>query len=147
MEDANQMLARLAVRAVLERYFSCVDRQDWEGLGACFAADATAVYNSAGPQHLTGRDAIVAKVQVVKRFNSTHHVFANTDIVLARDDAKAQTQAIAYLLIGPAESGRVLVRGLRYDDELSRTDGLWRIRRRTHMPLWQYEAKALPPGY
>jgi hypothetical protein len=38
-----------------------------------------------------------------------------------------------------------LVRGIRYIDDLVRTDGGWRIARREHRTLWQYDATRVEP--
>ena len=141
-------LADLAVRCVLERYFSCIDRRDWTGLGECFAEDAQALYNTGGTATtLVGRAAIVERLRLVTRFAATNHLLSNAHVVVTGSDAKADTNAIAHLLMSGAGGQRVLVRGLRYVDALLQVDGCWRIHRRTHMQLWQYEADAVPPRY
>ena len=135
----------VAVRLRLEAYFSCIDRRDWKGLGECFAANASAVYNSGSAKQLAGREAIVQRLRVVERFAATNHTLSNTHISVVDDGARAITLALAHLV--PAEGGKVLVRGLRYDDELALDAGTWRIRRRAHQPLWQYEAASVVPRY
>ena len=40
---------------------------------------------------------------------------------------------------GATGAGRIVVRGLHYDDVLHRKEGRWRIARRKHAVLWQYE--------
>ncbi len=52
--------------------------------------------------------------------------------------------AIAYLKsIQPDGEARMLVRGLRYDDEYVQERGQWRFQSRAHHVLWQYEAECL----
>lgn len=142
------LLAGLAARCVLERYFSCIDRRDWTGLGECFAEDAQAVYNTGGvATTLVGRIAIVERLRLVTRFAATNHLLSNADVVVTGSEAKADTNAIAHLLMSGAGCQRVLVRGLRYVDALLQVDGRWQIHRRTHLQLWQFEADAVPPRY
>jgi len=144
---ATKVLPMLAARLVLEKYCSCVDRRDWQGLGECFAEDAHAVYNSGARRDLFGRAAIVERLRIVTRFLATNHLLSNTNIVVTGVQAKATTNAIAHLVIGETEASRILIRGVRYDDELQLADGQWQIKRRMHEPLWQYEANAVALGY
>jgi hypothetical protein len=142
------LLAGLAARGVLERYFSCIDRRDWTGLAECFAEDARAAYNPGGVATiLEGRAAIVERLRLVTRFAATNHLLSNAHVVVTGDHASADTNAIAHLVMGDTGRQRVLVRGLRYLDQLRQVDGLWQIHQRTHEQLWQFEADAVPPRY
>lgn len=145
--EAQRALAALAVRQLLERYFSCIDRRDWTGLADCFAEDAHAVYNSGQAQTLAGRAAIVERLRVVERFAATNHILSNAHVTIGNHDARSITHAVAHLLPAEGSLQRILVRGLRYEDDLALDAGTWRISRRVHQPLWQYEADAIPPGY
>src|SRR5690606_29826382 len=44
-----------------------------------------------------------------------------------------------------ADGSLLLIRGIRYVDALVRTDAGWRIRHRSHEPLWESRQAALPP--
>jgi len=137
---------RLAVRATIEAYFSCLDRRDWPGLGECFASDAVATYNSGAAATRSGRSMIVERLHSVERFACTHHAIGNMHIELDGAQARVITQAIAHVVSDTDTGQNILVRGLRYDDTLIIEDGRWRIRRRTHLPLWQYNVPGVPPG-
>lgn len=136
-----------AVRRVLERYYSCIDRRDWSGLAECFTEDVAATYNSHGAEKLDGLPALIERLKVVSRFFASNHVMSNTFITVDGDAAEAVTMTIAHLVRSSDPASEILVRGIRYDDGLVRRDGIWKIRRRIHMPLWQYRTETMRVGY
>ncbi|MGE4219744.1 MAG: nuclear transport factor 2 family protein [Alphaproteobacteria bacterium] len=136
-----------AVRRAIEGYFSAVDRRDWDGVANCFTDDVSATYNTGGQVTLTGRQATLERVQIIKNATASQHLLSNTHITVSGDTAEAVTFCIATLIVGPVDGGRAVVRGIRYDDTLVRTGGSWQIKRRTHNPQWQYETKSIPAGY
>jgi hypothetical protein len=76
----------------------------------------------------------------------TSHAVASQQITLDGGLAHADTFVVAHLVEGAvAGPGAILVRGLRYTDDLVRTEEGWRIAHRRHHSLWQYEAKAVSP--
>ena len=72
---------------------------------------------------------------------------SNTDITVTGDSATAVAHTIAHLVTTAEPGSDVFIRGIRNDDTLVRRDGAWQIHRRTHMPLWQYRASSMKPGY
>jgi hypothetical protein len=134
-----------ALRLLNERYFHALDRRDFGLLAECFSRTATASYLG-GQWQLEGRDAVVARLEVVLRFSSTLHTLASMSIDLEGDDtASGHVLAIAYLSTSDAPGGRIIVRGLHYRDGYTRAEGSWRIQTREQVPLWQFEADAVPP--
>jgi len=83
--------ARTAVRFVLEQCFSSVDRKDWKMLLACFSEDAKAEYNSGAKMAMTGRQAIVDRIERAARPLTSTHTLSNTHIVVVGDTAKTET--------------------------------------------------------
>jgi hypothetical protein len=74
-------------------------------------------------------------------YKSRTHVGANTHVVVTGDTANTVTHAVATLW----KDDRLVVRGLRYTDELVRVGAGWRIRRREYQPLWQFAAEPTTP--
>jgi ketosteroid isomerase-like protein len=139
---------RVAVRGVLERYFNALDARDFERLGECFAADASARYDAGGaPQQLSGRAEIVGRISGITSCPASTHSLSSTSVEVRGDTARATTFAVAVLLLGPDQGDRILVRGLRYDDTLQRAGDSWSIAEREHRPLWQYETPSQPCGF
>lgn len=146
-QDLAAMADRQAVRDVLERYFYAIDARDEHAVTSCFTADARAHYHkgaitevfleNAGPiaKFLLDRTAV---------YSATNHTLSNASITIEGATARAVTHAIATVIV--ATQPRALVRGILYEDELVRDGSGWLIRHRTHIPVWQYEAPAVPPA-
>ncbi len=140
----NEIAERMRVREVLERYLHSLDARDRDALSSCFSTDATARFHAgrAEERSTCGRDAIVDEIfQNQFRVDCSNHTLSNIVIRLKGYRASSITFAVAHLVIG----SKVLVRGLRYDDELVKVSGDWRIESRLHTPLWQYDAAAVEP--
>lgn len=137
---------RSEIGVVIERYFHTMDARDWAGFADCFTEGAvmTLHHGTGSDTPLNGRRAIAETIQGrIDSYDATVHARGNVEIALDGDRARASTHAVAYILL----KGAVLVRGLRYVDELERAAaGSWRIARRLHIPLWQYEAPAVTPS-
>lgn len=147
-EDQQEQSSQFAIRSTLEAYFSSVDRRDWQTYGQCFAEDATVQYNHGTVETVSGRDAIVRRAADRTNRPVSNHLLSNAHIEIDDRHARAVTHAIAHLVVSRGEEKIIVVRGIVYDDELSKTaDGVWQISKRSHRPLWQFEAPAMPLGY
>lgn len=132
----------------MEYYFAAVDFGDWALLASCFTEDGTVHLNdgTAGERVLRGPQAVVAEYRRILAENiPRQHAAAYVRITGAGDHATGITRALAHLGVPPAESGRMLVRGIQYADEFVRTDGAWKLQRRRHRALWQYEVAIAQP--
>jgi hypothetical protein len=139
-----RVIDEAAVRQVIGNYFYAVDRRDFIMLKDCFTEDAKGEYD-AGKVVYEGRDAILDGLQGIVQFKSTSHVTSSMFISIDGEDAKADTFAVAFLVLEGIP--RVLVRGLQYIDHLVRTRAGWRIGRRIHIPRWQYEVASVEPAH
>ena len=142
---AASLMDKAAVREVLESYFHGLDAREESRLAACFTEDAVATHHKGSDSEfaLTGGAAIASYFcRLMGAFTATNHTLGNSVIQVSGDKANADTFAIATVVI----EGRVRVRGIKYVDELVRTSRQWRICKRTHIQLWQYEADAVKPS-
>ena len=135
---------QLVVRTVLERYFNAIDRRDYTLLATCFTEDVEFEFNLDTKIAVSGRDALIARMSAIGRPAASSHALSNTGVTIDGDEAEAVTFAVVHVVMG-VEGGKVLVRGIRYDDRLVRRDGVWRIASRKHNPLWQYETVSMSP--
>jgi hypothetical protein len=133
MDEALQhLLDREAIRDVLLRYASGVDRKDLALVTSCFLPGAP--YEGALGIG-TARTAIESLRERLQRYESTLHVIANQLIEIAGDRASSETYAIAFhVLREPA--AQMLTVAVRYLDELSRQNGEWKIARRRVTTEW-----------
>jgi uncharacterized protein (TIGR02246 family) len=137
-----------AIRATIEAYFSAVDRRDWVAYGQCFTADAVFELSHHSTEIVSGREAIVERAE--RRMNRpvSNHLLSNMHARAAAGRATATTHAIAHLAVPRAGGDVIVVRRNLYVYELVHEgDGRWRISRRRHEPLWQFEAAATALGY
>ena len=133
--DVRELQDRAAIHDVIMRYALSIDRRDWRMLADCFTPDAYAEYGGvpAGP----GVAKILAHVRSIEGMAVSTHFMENQRIEVSGDDATAETYAISHLPWGRGERPTMRVRGLRYNSELVRQDGRWRIRRHMHAVDWE----------
>lgn len=140
------MLDEHNVRSVIERYFHSVDSYDLDSLIDCFTPDAYFEFNSKTPDKtaLQGNETIGHYFHERRHhFKRRIHQISHLSVVFAgRDRARCDLYGISHILF----EDRMSVRGLHYDDEVERcADGKWRIGRRIHDALWQYNVVPVPP--
>src|ERR1700681_1352498 len=119
IETALSDSDRAALREVVEYYFVAVDFGDWALLASCFTADGTVHLNdgTAGERVLRGPQAVVAEYRrILDEGIPRLHAAAHMRITGSGDSAAGLTRALAHLSVPPAESGRMLVRGIHYAD-------------------------------
>jgi hypothetical protein len=132
--------ARQAIRERLETYFFSLDARDAALTASCFSADAEIVHRGGG-QHFTGGAALAESLPtMLSSYRSTIHALANLHL----DDrgAGAHARYSAIITLESEGDGGIIVRGVRYDDDLERSGDQWVIVRRFHEPLWQFSAAA-----
>lgn len=145
----SEHLDLAAVREVVERYFAAVDGNDWDLLASCFTANSEVHLNhgTADEVVLRGPQAVVREYRrLLDERVPRMHAAAHVRIAMLGDSATGDTWALAHLGVPPPEAGRMLVRGLRYGDEFVREAGVWKLSRRRHHALWQYEVAIGPPA-
>nr|WP_290447598.1 nuclear transport factor 2 family protein [Pseudomonas sp. 21LCFQ02] len=148
-ESLRLVIARAEIRSVLERYFFGLDARDENALHSCFSNEAYYEANTGQGRKIVfnGASEIASTlVRLMGRFEATLHLTASPFISIEGNRATADVFGSAQLCFAkPTEDGHVLVRGVRYRDELEKVDGYWRITRRVHTTLWQYNASSVEP--
>jgi hypothetical protein len=150
---------RWAILDTVTRYFTAIDRRDFELLREVFTDDVDAVYEGvtvAGGigrllAFVTGTSEIHLPVDVVDLQVSTHFL-GNHVAAISGHSARTETYALAHLVDRPGGTQRMRTRALRYQDELVRTPEGWRISKREHLCDWmrldriEWAADAVVPG-
>lgn len=126
----------LAIREVIDRYATAIDRRDWPRLRTCFTPDCTADYGRAGAW--TGREPFVAWLEEIHRdVGPTLHRMTNHTVQVDGDAATARSYVDALLRVEHKGHDLLQVAGT-YDDELVRTAEGWKITcRRNETVLWR----------
>lgn len=136
----RRLLDEQGVRDACMRYLAGVDLKDVELFRSAFADGALL--------SLFGGERVVRVADIVdpNDFGGSHpstaHAVASQHVVVDGDTAVVENVVVAHL---GSDTGPILVRGLRYSDRLVRTRDGWRIIRRDHAVLWQYDAERVDP--
>jgi 3-phenylpropionate/cinnamic acid dioxygenase small subunit len=130
-DGLGTLVDRAAIQDLLVRYARGIDRRDLPLVASCFTPDA--VYEGTLGSG-TIRDALAALPVALERYTRTLHFLGNQTIAVAGDEATSETYCLAHheLLSG----GRRVV-AIRYQDELVREAGGWRIRARVVQREWE----------
>jgi uncharacterized protein (TIGR02246 family) len=144
-EGASAHHDEAAIARLLVTYADALDDRDLDTVAACFTPGARASYS--GRELAPGVDAIVAHLRGLERFLATTHQVSNVVVDVAPDGRRAHVRSTAVAwLVAPGDPPPLLVRGLRYEDDLVRDDGTWRIDRRVHSVRWMWEGSAVVPA-
>ena len=133
-DTIRELLDRTAIRDVLLRYARGVDRRDVELVASCFLPGAR--YEGALGQG-TIEGALDALRERLARYEGTMHFIGNQLIEVHGDTARSETYAVAYHRRCERGAPQLLSVGLRYVDDLVRSDGKWRIQCRVVFREWQ----------
>lgn len=142
-ESLCDLRDREAVREVILRYASAVDRRDLPQVAACFTPDAA--YDGALARGDV-RAALAALAQSLERYQSTMHFVGNQLVGLNGDRATCETYAVAYHRFARGDVKYDRVVAVRYEDELVRDGTSWRICRRAARALWTRDDPVVAPA-
>jgi hypothetical protein len=117
------------ITETLLRYSTGIDRRDWGLFRSIWAEDLDADYGPIG--HFRSGEEITAFMMASHEpMGSTWHRLTNFCIDVAGDTATSRTYLHAVLNVDKTDPDAWLDVIGHYDDELLRTPGGWRIRRR-----------------
>jgi hypothetical protein len=119
---------RHAIVDVLNKYATCLDARNWDGLDDIFHRDAVARYGTA----LEGRSAIIGAIRgFLDGCGATQHLLGTYRIRVDGDHAQCITQA-RVIHVGAGERAALVPYEAigAYRDDLVRTSDGWRITHR-----------------
>lgn len=140
----SEMIAKDAIREVISCYFYGLDSRDFDLLKRCFTSDSKCEYDG-GKKILIGKEDIAEGLRGITQFKYSHHIIGSMMIDIKDNNAKADTYCIVFLNRESEDDNRVIIRGLRYIDELIKKEDGWKIIHRIHIPLWQCEMVSTRP--
>lgn len=132
-DPARLVLDRAAIIDVTIRYAWALDTRSWDDLDDVFLPDATAFMT----EDLVGREAIKARVRrALEPLDASQHIIADHQVVVAGDRASCRCYLQAqHVREAAGRSPNFIVAG-RYEDQLVRTPGGWRIAHRNLVIMW-----------
>jgi ketosteroid isomerase-like protein len=147
--EDEDLLSYLAIRRHLESYMSAIDRRDFEAVAACFTenAEIRTHVTSGDPQSgefYRGGAEFAKGVRRLEKFKSTNHSLANALIEVNGRTAKADCRVTAWLMGEIDGSDRVFLRCIHVIEDLVLMEAGWKICKRLHMPMIQFEVPSSP---
>ena len=143
MMSLGEISDRLEIQQLMTAYSNAIDRRDFDRLDTVFTPDAHIDYRAMG-----GIDGRYPEVKAwlgpaLKSFPSYYHLIANTEIVLAGDNATSRTVCFNPMEVPLPQGGnQVMFLGLWYVDKLVRTSDGWRISERVEESCYQHNVPA-----
>lgn len=142
--SADAMKDEAQIRWLIERYYVAIDAKDADLMRSCFTEDAKVVYHDGEGDReirLGNRDEVLAYLTAGTAWNGPSiHALSSTHVRSTHGVMESTSFAVAYLDV----KGKVLVRGLRYNDQFEKGPDGWRIRRRSHKAIWQFNGDSVP---
>jgi len=117
------------------RYASAVDDRDFATVGALFAADGELMAGAGEPRR--GRDAIVAAMRGIERYDSTFHHLGQIHQWVADDGSvRGEVYCIAHHFTASESGTSDRVMYLRYADTFVTEDDRWCFAQRQLRSTW-----------
>ena len=135
------LLDQQAVRDTCIKYWAGMDRRDNDLVREAFVEDAQ-ISLFGGTRVVSVDDLLGAGSSAETVIEHSCHAPGSQVVTVDGDTATADTIVTAVQVPG---EGPILVRGLRYRDDLVRTEVGWRITLREHETLWQYDVTRVEP--
>lgn len=131
-----QLTDREQIQEMMARYALALDKKDYDGVAACFTADAEIVYAGYSGT-LKGHDVIIAHMKhAIEPLDATQHLFTNFLIDVDGDDAQLTCYIIAQHVRKGTPGGDFYLAGGRYELKLKRDGGAWKMAWGAPQQLW-----------
>ena len=116
------------------KYCWALDERDWDSLSEVFSSDAYAKY---GVTEHKGIDSIIEKCQkALLPLDFSHHMVTNHVVELEGDEATCKCYFQAQHVRNSTPGGVNFIIAGKYEDELIRINGEWKISSRVLTKIW-----------
>lgn len=123
-----------AITQLLHTYALAVDAQRWELFDEVFTTDVQVELGATKWADLTSWKSDFAVAH--RTFDATTHGVVNVNVKVGGSRARALSQGMFSMVRRSTPGGTRVTGGGWYDDELTRTDGGWKIFRRNIQVSW-----------
>jgi ketosteroid isomerase-like protein len=155
--ELRKIIDRAEITDVVNRYVRGLGSNDSDMVASCFADDAMLDLSYVKLQGVEAIRAFYSKrsrpgikiagspIQMDRRVSTPYN--ANIAIDLQGDTAHCESSCLAIHAGTKGSAEVVLMRGTHNSDDLVRTPGGWKIRRRVHSTQWAAELPGVPTGH
>jgi hypothetical protein len=124
------------IRELAERYAHCVDRRKFGDVAGLFTAGGEIVTDNFTMQ---GHKGIEAGLQQMEKFQLTQHCIHNQLVVFEGTCARAETYCVAHHIYEKKALMRKMDWGIRYLDQLVKSQGDWLFQKRELILDWRQD--------
>ena len=132
ISPADKTTDRMEIEDLARRYAHGIDGRNWKQVDSCFSPAAEVrgtTYSGPYPEYMGSLRV------AVETYRTTMHFFGNQLTEVSGDTGHCVTYGIAYHL--GSGTGRDFVIGVRYTDDVTRTNGRWVISGRGVEGIWR----------
>jgi ketosteroid isomerase-like protein len=130
------------IRQLFAVYANAIDAKDYAAISACFTPDAIATYASYSDT-LSGLAEIEAHMRrALDPLDASQHLFANFIITLEGDAVQVKCDILAQHV----RQGQSYLAGGKYDVEVRRVAGIWKIAQLAARTIWSEGNRAMLPS-
>jgi hypothetical protein len=149
--DLQFVADRIAILDLLTQYWMHVDRRVWEPVKAIFVPGTLVDYSELMPigEAVPAEEVVDRIAAAIDIYAVTVHNMGNCEVHVDGDTATAESVIVAHHVYKDPErqQGRMPVAGLRYRDQLVRTDAGWRVQHRRATTDWRAWWEPRTPTY
>lgn len=141
MLSHQEISDRFEIQDLNYRYADIIDQRRFDELEEVFSEDAHIDYSAVGGAVGDKKSTIDFLKKALPAFKCFQHLNANLQITVKGDTAKGRVMCFnpQELMLGKDKSHFFML-GLWYNDEYVRTPQGWRIRKRTEVMSWHFNA-------
>lgn len=141
MLSAQEISDRFEIQDLVYRYADIIDQRRFDELQDVFSDDAQIDYTAVGGPKGDKQSTIAFLKKALPAFKCYQHLNANVQINVHGDTATGRVMCFnpQELMLGKDKS-QFFMLGLWYNDEYVRTAQGWRMRKRTEVMSWHFNA-------
>lgn len=141
MLSLQEISDRFEIQDLVYRYADIIDQRRFDELEEVFSDDAHIDYSAVGGAVGDKASTIAFLKKALPAFKCFQHLNANLQITVNGDTATGRVMCFnpQELMLGK-EKSQLFMLGLWYNDEYVRTPKGWRMRKRTEVMSWHFNA-------
>lgn len=141
MLSLQEISDRFEIQDLVYRYADIIDQRRFDELEEVFSDDAHIDYSAVGGAVGDKASTIAFLKKALPAFKCFQHLNANLQITVSGDTATGRVMCFnpQELMLGK-EKSQLFMLGLWYNDEYVRTPKGWRMRKRTEVMSWHFNA-------
>ena len=141
LDEVVHLMDRLTIQDLMVQYFVNVDCRVWQPVKDVFVPGTLVDYSGVLPiaDAVPAEEVVDRIAAAIELYATTTHQMGNHIVVIDGDTAQAETWVTAIHTYADPErnGGRLPIAGLRYLDQLVRTEDGWRIQHRRVTTDWR----------